>query len=191
MIDAAINHIASNVNKHLMRTFDHSEDIVVVSNILEQDGSVSANVANKIILSLVNVEKDSVAYKQPVAVAAAGLRAVNSSHPMHFNLYLMVASYFGGNNYQEGLKHISSTISYFQGQPVFDHNNSPGLDRSIDKLILEIENLSLGDLSSLWSILSGKYLPSVLYKVRMVSYDSNVVSGQSPVISRTQTKLTS
>lgn len=172
-----------------MGTFDHSEDIVVVSNILEQDGSIAANVANKIILSLVNVEKDSVAYNQPAAVAGSGLRAISSSPPIHFNLYLMVASYFGGNNYQEGLKHISSTISYLQRQPVFDHNNSPGLDRSIDKLILEIENLSLQDLNSLWSILSGKYLPSVLYKVRMVSYDSNAVRGQESIVLRPQTKL--
>ena len=189
MIDAAISHIAKNINKHLMGTFDHSEDIVVVSNILEQDGSIAANVANKIILSLVNVEKDSVAYNQPAAVAGSGLRAISSSPPIHFNLYLMVASYFGGNNYQEGLKHISSTISYLQRQPVFDHNNSPGLDRSIDKLILEIENLSLQDLNSLWSILSGKYLPSVLYKVRMVSYDSNAVRGQESIVLRPQTKL--
>ena len=102
--------------------------------------------------------------------------------PIHLNLYLMFASYFSGSNYQEGLKFLSKTINYFQGQSVFDHQNSPGLDRNIDKLVLDIQNLSIDELSNLWGILSGKYLPSVLYKVRMVSYDENAVKGQTSVI---------
>jgi len=103
-----------------------------------------------------------------------------------FNLYLMFASYFSGNNYQEGLKFISSTISYFQGQDVFDQQNSPGLSRNIDKLILDVENLNVTDLSNLWGILSGKYLPSILYRVRIVTYDSSAVKKQTPSLSKPQ-----
>jgi hypothetical protein len=57
MIDTAINHIASNENQYLMRAFDLHEDVVVVSNILEQDGAVATHVDNKIVVSLVNIEK--------------------------------------------------------------------------------------------------------------------------------------
>ena len=103
----------------------------------------------------------------------------------------MFTSYFSGNNYQEGLKFISSTISYFQSQPVFDHSNSPGLSGNIDRLILDIENLNMSDLSSLWSILSGKYLPSIMYKVRMVTYDSGAVIKQSSALTQSQHTLNS
>ena len=87
----------------------------------------------------------------------------------------MVAACFNGGNYPEALKLISHAVSYFQRQPYFDHQNSPDLDKRISKLALDIENLNVQDLSSLWGVLSGKYLPSVLYKVRMVSFDSGDV----------------
>ena len=84
----------------------------------------------------------------------------------------MFASCFSGKNYPEALKFISNTISFFQKNPVFDHQNTPELDEKIEKLTLAIENISLNDLSSLWGVLCGKYMPSVLYKVRMLTFDA-------------------
>lgn len=188
MIDVAINHIVNEVNQHLMRAFDLTEDVVVVSNILEQDGTVAAHVNNKIVVSLVNIEKDTVPFQQKRAGATA-IRSLSTNPPVYFNLYLMFASYFSGSNYQEGLKFISNTISYFQSQSVFDRQNSPGLDRRIEKLLLDIENLDMNDLSNLWGILSGKYLPSILYKVRMVTVDANAVKDQLPGVLNPQPTL--
>ena len=189
MIDAAINHIATNVNQQLMRTFGLNEDVVVVSNVVEQDGTVATHVNNKIVLSLVNIEKENAAMAQQSASASSGMRAIVSNPPIHFNLYLMFASYFSGSNYQEGLKFISQAISYFQGQSVFDQNNSPGLDRNINKLVMDIYNLDITDLSNLWGVLSGKYLPSVLYKVRMVTVDANTVRDQTAAVSAPGTTI--
>jgi len=101
----------------------------------------------------------------------------------------MFASYFSGSNYQEGLKFISQTIGYFQGQSVFDQQNSPGLDRNINKLVMDIYNLDITDLSNLWGVLSGKYLPSVLYKVRLVTVDANAVRSQTAAVSKPGTKI--
>ena len=189
MIDAAINHIATNVNLHLMRTFGLNEDVVVVSNIVEQDGTVATHVNDKIVVSLVNIEKDSLSMKRVAPAAAGGGRQTGSNPPIHVNLYLMFASYFAGSNYQEGLKFISNTIHYLQGQSVFDQSNSPGLDPAIDKLVMDIHNLDINDLSNLWSVLSGKYLPSVLYKVRTVTVDAGAVRDQREVVSRPVTRL--
>ena len=184
MIDAAITHIAGELNQHLKRSFGLTEDLVVISNILEQDGSVASLVNNKIVVSLVNIEKDSLPYRQKAALNVGSNRIASKSPPVFFNLYLLFASCFVGSNYREGLKFISNTIGFFQNQPVFDRHNTPGLDKGIDKLMLDIENLSMHDLSGLWGMLSGKYLPSIMYKVRMVTYDSEVISSQIPVLSR-------
>jgi hypothetical protein len=188
MIDVAINHVSSEINQHLKRVYDLNEDVVVVSNILEQDGTVAAHVNNKIIVSLVNIEKDT-APVQLHNVSSTSVRTLTRNQPIHFNLYLMFASYFSGSNYQEGLKFISNVVNYFQGKNVFDRQNSPDLDRRIEKLILDIENLDLNDLSNLWGILSGKYLPSVLYKVRMVTIDADVVIDQLPRVSKPQSTV--
>ena len=94
MIDAAINHIAAELNQHLKRKFDLTEDLVVISNILEQDGSVSTQVNDKIVVSLVNIEKDSLPYQQQNGFNAGAKRIVNNTQPIFFNLYLMFASCF-------------------------------------------------------------------------------------------------
>ncbi|MGD8588095.1 MAG: DUF4255 domain-containing protein [Chromatiales bacterium] len=189
MIDAAITHIAGELNQYLKRSFDLTEDLVVISNILEQDGSVASHVNNKIVVSLVNIEKDTLPYRQKSPVSVSSTRIPSNSPPVFFNLYLLFASCFVGSNYREGLKFISNTIGFFQTQPIFDRQNTPGLDKGIDKLILDIENLSVHDLSGLWSMLSGKYLPSIMYKVRMVTYDAAAVSAQIPVLSRPEPKV--
>lgn len=184
MIDVAVRHIAEELNLHLKRSFEMDEDVVVVSNILEQDGTVASHVNNKVVASLVNIQKDTAPYQQQAFGGAGASRSVVNAPPVFFNIYLMFASYFSGNNYQEGLKFISNTISFFQSQPVIDHSNCPGLSNEIEKLILDIENLNMNDLSNLWGVLTGKYLPSILYRVRMVTYDSKTVVRQDHAASR-------
>ena len=191
MIDSAITLITNQLNQYLTRSFDLNEDIVAVSNILEQDGTVPPHVDNKLVAFLVNIERDEIAHRRPSNGSTVGAdRSVVNYAPVYLNFYLMFAGNFGGSNYMESLKFISNTISYFQRCPVFDHQNAPDLDARIDKLVMDIQNLTITDLGNLWGILSGKYLPSVLYKVRMVAFDSGDVMTQVPTVRDTQQIVT-
>jgi hypothetical protein len=180
MIYSAVSHLASQLNQFLKQTHDPLEDIVLVSNLFGHDGNAVLNTNNKLIMFLANLEKDTVPYRHHQG--HAGDRSVISSRAIYLNLYVMVAANFSGGNYSEALKFISSTISFFQRFPVFDHDVTPDLDSRIEKLMLEIENLKINELSNLWTLLGGKYLPSVLYKVRMVAFDAGDVIGQVPNI---------
>lgn len=186
MIAAAITGIAGQLNQSLRRSFKVGEDLVVVSNLTEPDGNLVSQVSNKLALFLVNLEKDTLPYR-PSALSHANMgRAGLSQAPVHLNLMLMFAATFSGTNYPEALKFISHTIGFFQSRPLFDHQNTPELDPRIDKLMLDIENLGISDLSNLWGILGGKYMPSVLYRMRMVAIDSGQLSGQAPYVSQPQ-----
>lgn len=189
MINAAVSHLASQLNQFLRRTFDLNEDIVVVSNLLEQDGSVAPHVNNKIVIFLTNIEKDTTPFRQSSSATGDDGRILMSTPPIYLNLYVMVAANFSGSNYSEALKFISNAIGFFQKQAVFDHSSTPDLDRRIEKLVLDIENLKIQDLSNLWGLLSGKYLPSVLYKVRMVALDAGDVVAQVPMVRDPQTSI--
>lgn len=180
MVDLAINQIAFQLNQFLKSLFDLTEDIVVVSNILEQDGTVAPNANNKLLLFLVNIEKDTAPGRGPNGGRPGAQHALVSTPPLYLNLYMMVAGHF--NQYPEALKFVSNTIGFFQRRPVFDHQNTPELDRKIEKLVLDIENLDIKDLSTLWGVLSGKYLPSILYKVRMVAFDAEDVIARVPTL---------
>lgn len=182
MIDAAIGHVASELNQYFRRAYSLNEDLVVISNLLEQDGTVSVHVNDKLALFLVNIERDTMPYQQAQPGHPEAERKIVSAEPLFLNLYLMIASNFSGSNYNEGLKFISTAISFFQRQPMLTQHNSPGLDSRIERLVFDIENLSMQDLSSMWGMLSGKYLPSVLYKIRMVTFDAGDIQEQSSLL---------
>ncbi len=182
MINAAINQLALNLDEALKKTFRLDENIVVVSNTVEQDGSLPLQANNKVALSLINIERET--YSKNLNAGGAGLsRSAVSNQPVYLNLYVMVSICFGGNNYLESMKFLSNTIAFFQRHPVFDHSNSPEMDDRIEKLVLDIENLSIQDLSNLWGVLGGKYFPSVLYRVRMVAIDPGDITDQAVTIS--------
>jgi hypothetical protein len=183
MISAALSHLASQLNQQFRINFQLAEDVAVVSSLLELDGSVTPNANNKLVITLVNIEKDTVPYRPGSAGRSLDDRLLQHNAPLYLNLYVMVSANFGAGNYAEALKYISQAVAFFQLKPVLDQRNSPGLDRRIERLVMDIENLPVPDLNNLWSLLGGRYLPSMFYKVRMITVDSGAVSGQLPFIS--------
>ena len=189
MIQAAINHLATQLNAYLKRTNNLMEDIVVVSSLLEADGSAAAHANNKLILFLTNIEKDTVPQRASQRVAGSDGRGIASSQPLYLNLYIMLAANFSGANYAESLKFISKAISYFQIHSIFDRQSSPDMDARIDRLVLDIENLNIQDLSNMWGLFGGKYLPSVYYRVRMISLTPDNIVAQIPLASKPQSDV--
>jgi hypothetical protein len=182
MISAAIGHLAFQLNQQFKNNFQLIEDVVVVSNLVELDGSVAPNANNKLVLTLANIEKDTLPYRANTLARGRDERLLQTSAPLFVNLYLMMSANFGAGNYAEALKYISHAIAFFQQRPMFDQKNSPGLDERIERLVLDIENLPIADLNNMWSLLGGRYLPSMYYKVRMMAIDANALTGQVPVI---------
>ena len=54
------------------------------------------------------------------------------------------------------------------------------------ELVLDIENLNIKDLSTLWSAITGKYLPSIIYKIRMVAFDAGDIRQRTPAVESIQ-----
>jgi len=187
MLDAAIGLIATQLNQALRGAFQLSEDLVVVTNLVDVNGNAPVNAVNKLVIFLANIERDTLAASQGVRAATGGGERdaiVQTSAAVHLNLMLIFAANFGGGKYTEALKFISATIAFFQGRALFDHHNSPDLDPRIERLVLDIENLNIAELSNLWGILGGKYVPSILYRMRMITFDSGQVTHLVPRIAR-------
>lgn len=171
MIYTALTTLSDLLDHHLRSRFNLNEEAVVLSNIVGQDGGMALRETNKIILTLVHMARESV-------VASAGRpsptgRALTYP-PVNMNLFVLFSAYFDNENYKESLKFLSATISFFQAHPVFDAQNTPTLGQDIEKLSCEIANIDLQSLSHLWGILGGKHMPSILYKIRMVSFQEKL-----------------
>ncbi len=140
MIDKVLSLILDELNVFLSARLAGSEPHAVLSALVEQDGTPPPQIENKLVLSLVNIERETAP---------------------NLNIYLRVAANFGAN-YIECLQFLSAALEFFQERPVF---TAPGIDR----LNVQMLNLTIQDLHSLWSISGSNYLPSVFYKVRMVT----------------------
>ena len=183
MIDAAIGEITQQLNQHLRRTLKLGDDMVVQTSPLQSDGSLAPGADNRLLAFLVSVEQEAAAHREAPRRSAGADLAVRSP-AVHVSLLLMFAAHF--KDYRESLKFVSHTIGFFQARPVLDRGNAPAMDRRFDKLALNIETLKLADLSHLWGMLGGRYLPSVLYRVRLVCFDTDWLKGELPEVRQTE-----
>ncbi|WP_020589068.1 DUF4255 domain-containing protein [Desulfobacter curvatus] len=183
MINNVLELVTTSLNRYLKIRFEFSEHMVVLSSLVEPDGTMVSATDNKLVISLVGIERDTCANTSPVVNTKGEGGASAKARPgIRLNLYIMVAANFSAGNYNEGLKILSQAIGFFQKHPVFTRHNIPDMDPKIGKLIFSIENMSIRDLSSLWSVISNKYLPSVLYKIQVVAIDTEAVVQRTLVI---------
>lgn len=184
MLDLALKSITNQLNRYMHQHFDLDEDAVMLTSPFDAEGGVSTQVNNKLVVFLANINKDTTFNNLPASGFTA-TTSFTSPRPLSLNLYVVVAASFDVARYQESLKYLSSAMSCFQQQPIIDRHSSPELTDSIERLILDIENVDINDLSNLWGILGGQYIPSILYRVRMVIFtsdaiDSRVISVNNP-----------
>lgn len=181
MIFEALSCLADEMNVHFRNKLNLNEEKVVLSAIMNQDGTIAIQGENKVVITLVNIEKEPViANRLPL-----GRSQENSSQPVSINLYVLFSCYFSGGNYAEALRFISFVISFLQEKNVFTSANTPKLDSAIEKLSFEMESPGAEKLNNIWATLGAKYMPSVLYKMRMLSFDGYNIKEYRPSISAT------
>lgn len=178
MIDVVLQTVAKELNEFFKLKFGIIDERVVISNIINQDGSIAVKEENKIILSLVLIQEEKLgAYKTSVPISPGGVK------PIAINLFLLFSASFNEKLNIDALKFISAVIAFFQSKPLFIEQNTSGLESGMEKLSFEIFNLSIQEQSNLWSTIGGKYLPSILYRVRVIKVDEGSLMPTSTEIS--------
>ena len=169
MIEHALTISAREVNQFLRLRYDLNEDKVLSGSLISQDGSVSIQDENKVILTLVDIEQETT-LKNGSRYHETTNGTTYKSPDLHLNLFILLSAYFNPLNYTEALKYLSAVISFFHAKPVFNTSNSPELiGTGIDKLVFEIFHQDSNGKNNLWSTLGAKYMPSIQYKVRMLT----------------------
>ena len=60
-------------------------------------------------------------------------------------------------------------VEFFQAQPVFTLQNTPGMDPTLERVIVDLWPTTISESSRIWSMFGGSYVPSVIYRLRVVS----------------------
>lgn len=167
MIFESIHFLSVQMNQYFRNKLHINEDVVVVSNLINQDGSIAIKGENKIIISLINIQHNPTLKNNFRLEHEQSLKKDNK---IDLNLSLLFSCYFP-NNYGESLNFISSVINYLQSNYLFSNKNSIDMPPEIDEITLTMVNYNLEELNNLWGTFGAKYMPSVVYKLNISSSD--------------------
>jgi len=181
MIHNLLPIVGAELNDYFKSRFDIGEDRLLLSNLINQDGSVAVEESNKVVCSLLNIEEETTR-KATAGTSSAGGAFVSSGADIHVNLTVMYSAFFSGKNYAEALKFLSGVIYFFQSKPVFTSSNTPGLTSNIEKAVFDLTTLSFDDLNSIYSMMGAKYMPTVVYSVRMLTFSSDNIEDTIPSV---------
>jgi hypothetical protein len=158
-----------------------AQDKIHLTNIIDPDNASVTIPDESLGLCLVNIEEERVTKAQRASTLSADGLITYLNPELKLNLFVLIAA--NCSQYRTGLTLLSSAIRFFQSKNVFDHDNTPELDAGIQKLIVEMCTLTFEQQNHLWASLGAKYLPSVLYKVRMLVVQEGLVTEQQhPIV---------
>lgn len=143
-----------------------------LGNISEIINDINTNAVNAdVIISLINIEENRIS-RDPNNYIRKDTGIIMKNPAVHLYLTLLFTSVRRAGAYGLSLQDLQNVIGFFQRKYVFDHSNTPALNANIEKLILDMVSLNLQQLHEIWSVLGGRYFPSVAYRMRMVTIDS-------------------
>lgn len=193
MIDKALDFLTKEVDSYLTLQAGPpaSGSWIVLSNVATETGNWA--IPNDTLgLSLINIEEERVFKDQNTTFRDSSGQVQHYNPEIKLNLYVLITARFvnsdgaGGSNaglqYMEGLNRLSHVISLFQAKNVFTPDNSPTLPAQLNKLVIELYSYSFEQQYNFWAIIGAKYLPSVLYRVRLISFqEARIADSLAPI----------
>ena len=158
-------------------------DRVVSASLFKLDGTLDTNVRNRVVVQVVNVEKNTV-YRsmETTRVRPDGVyERVNPS--VRVNAYVLFIANF--DDYTEALKSISLVMAFFQNRYTFEvPNNGSGTQH----LVFDLHSLTFEELNHLWASLGAKYMPSVVYKAAILDIQDWQMDAEVPPVQEISTQ---
>lgn len=170
MIEKSLEFLRGELDAYLKSLGGTSTQTTVLSPIFDSDGK---NILGDALLgvSLVNVEEERVNRAQTREAVGSGSAIQFLAPEVRLNLHVLIAANVAqdGKNYDQSLKSLSEAITFFQGNRVFAQDEYPTIPAGVEKLVIELETLDYEFQNHVWGTLGGKLLPSVMYRIRLVT----------------------
>jgi hypothetical protein len=167
LISEALDYIRVEVRDYLSVT-----DAEVSTGHLHSLSSDALNPGVRI--ALVNVGQETTTRNAPHVVRNASGLTEYQEPPVYLNCHLMFA--FDFSAYQTNMIRLSETIELFQSKRFFDASNERPANpfpSGLDRLVFDMCSPEFEQLNHIWGVLGGVYLPSILYKVRLLKIQSD------------------
>ena len=201
MIYATLSFLRAQVNSFItmkdpLNTAGALSNSVVLTNIVDQENKLFFSSGDYVFMTLINNEEETVGKVQLPFLKTPDDKLHVLNPEIKLNLYIQFAGYSdnkesGPAAYERALLLLEQVVYYFQYRNLFTGSQYPDLAKNgIEKLIMEPVSLTFEQLNHLWATLGAKYMPSVIYKCRMLTFRETVVSPEQPVIKEISTNET-
>ncbi|KAA1245202.1 DUF4255 domain-containing protein [Aquimarina sp. RZ0] len=169
MVDVVLSVLKDKLNEYFKNVVGTTESNIIEFISTTNNDPVSFT-NDKITPFLINISEDRKFRNadQFSGIVRNGIRTQGNPE-IRIELLILFVSKF--SKYDQALKFLSHVIKFFQVNRVFNPLNSPQLsEESIEKLVVELVSLPLEEQNQVWHSLNTSYLPSVLYRVRLLSF---------------------
>ncbi|MBW1297058.1 DUF4255 domain-containing protein [Aquimarina litoralis] len=169
MVDVVLTVLKDKLNEYFKNVVGTTESNIIDFISTNNNDPVSFT-NDKITPFLINISEDRKFRNadQYSGIVRNGIKT-QANPEIRIELLILFVSKF--NKYDQALKFLSHLIKFFQVNRIFDPLNAPQLsEENIEKLIVELISLPLEEQNQVWHSLNTSYLPSVLYKVRLLSF---------------------
>jgi len=182
MITKALQYTCDALDQFLRNRLSLDEKKVLLNNVVDSNGSIPPANQNMLVISLINIEKEtSRPYYHIRNQKMANGNFSDINPPERYNLDILVSSSF--DDYGESLKFLDTAILFFQMNILLDPTSFSNIPDGLNKLHFDNEKITYHQMHSLWTAMGAKYQPSVIYKMRLVTFQGDEPSGFSTAIS--------
>ncbi len=171
MLSKVLTYFTERLNEYLAARHNQPEGVAEVGVI----GSSSGERENKMVVSLLNIERESAGGIAPTLHRHSGGTMVTAPQIL-LNINIMLAAEYDDKHYAKSLAVLSNTLLFIQGLPKFDFQ---GVSYTV-----ELVPLSTNDLHNIWTTMGGHYFPSVVCKIRRLTIDSGEIISTSRNITK-------
>ncbi len=196
MINRLLSEIRNELNEFIKvkdPTNFGTQDIVVLSNLVDQNGTLAFTTSSnsqsehKIVITLVNVEEDRI-FKDQTNFRKTAQDSIISLNPeIHINLSVLFTAY--STSYDTALRILGYVIGFFQMKNVFNPQNTPPLKGVVENASVILETLSAEQNNHLWGYIGAKYMPSVVYRIKMLTVQEGQIQAEGPPITKIMEKF--
>ncbi|HBB33583.1 MAG TPA: DUF4255 domain-containing protein [Cyanobacteria bacterium UBA8803] len=186
MLDLVLKFLKDELNTYLLTQTGSNLVKVEMSKLVDDTGKYAFE-AETIGVSVINIEEERIFKSHLPEHTYTNGQHVVLDPELKLNLYVLFAANF--KQYDQALKYISYVLTYFQTHPAFTSEVYPALASRIHKLSVELQSLNYEQLNQVWAFVGAKYLPSVIYKVRMVALQDETAIAIKPALTKINTNL--
>lgn len=172
MISRLLTYYAQLMNEFMDGIYLQPEGVSEVGFI----GSRAEGRPNKLVVGLLSVEREAAAGITPMRSQTASGDYSQSLPALYINLNVIISAVYDSKRYVESLSVLSSALMFIQANTVFVFEQM--------SYTIEVISLSSQEFHNIWSSMGGQSYPSVVCKIRRLTFDARDVSQTIGAISK-------